>query len=171
MPQTQIDSQRQALFVKLDELTIGHTTHEHRAVFTVEESAEIKRNLPGGHTKNLFLKDKQGQLFLISALGDTSIPVNKLHRVLECKRLSFGKPDLLFEHLGVLPGSVTFFSIMNDLENQVKLVLDKALFDHDIVNFHPMENTATTAVNSDDLLTFAKAVDHDPVILDFAAIE
>jgi len=162
---------RAALFEKLSALGISHTTHEHKAVFTVEESAEIKVNLPGGHTKNLFLKDKNGIFFLICALGDTQIPVNKLHRSFECKRLSFGKPEPLLELLGVTPGSVTFFAIMNDTENQVKLVLDKALFDHDIVNFHPMENTATTAIASEALITFAKAVDHDPVIIDFSTVE
>lgn len=162
---------RAGLFKKLDELGIAHKTHEHKAVFTVEESAEIKTNLPGGHTKNLFLKDKNGTYFLISALGDTQIPINKLHRTFECKRLSFGKPEPLLELLGVTPGSVTFFSIMNDTKNQVKLVLDKSIFDHGIINFHPMENTATTAVKSAALITFAKAVDHDPVIIDFSTVE
>lgn len=162
---------RTALFEKLDTLGISHTTHEHKAVFTVEESADIKAGLPGGHTKNLFLKDKNGVFFLICALGDTQVPVNKLHRVFNCKRLSFGKPEPLLEHLGVTPGSVTFFAIMNDRENQVKLILDKALFAHDIVNFHPMENTATTAIASGALIIFAKSADHDPVIVDFSALE
>ena len=171
MSETAQEQHRNALFEKLDALGIEHKTHEHDAVFTVEESAEIKANLPGGHTKNLFLKDKAGQLFLICCIGDTKVPVNKLHPVLGCKRLSFGKPDLMEKHLGVLPGSVTFFAIMNDNENAVRLVLDKALFDHDIVNFHPMENTATTAIASEALITFAKAVDHDPVIMDFGDFE
>ena len=162
---------RAALFEKLDALGIPHTNHEHKAVFTVEESAEIKAELPGGHTKNLFLKDKNGQFFLICALGDTQVPVNKLHREFGCKRLSFGKPEPLLEYLGVTPGSVTFFAIMNDTDNKVKLMLDRALFDHEIVNFHPMENTATTAISSAALITFAKAVDHDPVIVDFSTIE
>ena len=162
---------RKQLFEKLDVLDISHTTHEHKAVFTVEESAEIKANLPGGHTKNLFLKDKKGQLFLVCCIGDTQVPVNKLHRVLDCKRLSFGKADLLEQYLGVLPGSVTFFAILNDRENNVRLVLDKALFDHEIVNFHPMQNTATTAIKSEALINFAKAVDHDPVIIDFDTVE
>lgn len=162
---------RKALFAKLDALGIAHETHEHKAVYTVEESADIKAKLPGGHTKNLFLKDKQGRFFLICCVGDTQVPVNKLHHVLDCKRLSFGKPEPLLEHLGALPGSVTFFAIMNDTDNQVKLVLDKALFEHDIINFHPMQNTATTALKSDELVRFAQAVDHDPVIIDFATVE
>lgn len=161
---------REDLFAMLDELDIPHTTHDHAPIFTVEESQGIKANMPGGHTKNLFLKDKAGALFLISALGDTPIKINKLHPVIGCKRLSFGKPDLLLAHLGVMPGSVTAFSVMNDKAGDVTLILDKALFDHDIVNFHPLLNNATTAIASGDLLRFAKAAGHDPLILDFESL-
>ena len=161
---------RKPLFDFLDKLGIAHTTHEHEAIFTVEQGAHIKTSLPGGHTKNLFLKDKSGTLFLLCALGETKIPVNQLHKVLDCKRLSFGKPDLMAEILGVTPGSVTFFAIMNDTENRVQLVLDQALLEHELVNFHPLENTATTAFAASDIKTFAKATGHDPVMLDFAAL-
>jgi len=161
---------RKPLFDLLDKLGIVHTTHEHEAIFTVEQGAHIKAALPGGHTKNLFLKDKSGTLFLVCALGETKIPVNQLHKVLGCKRLSFGKPDLMQDVLGVTPGSVTVFAIMNDRENRVGLVLDKALFNHDLVNFHPLENTATTAFAARDLEVFAKATGHEPVILDFATL-
>ena len=161
---------RAALFETLDKLGIVHETHEHEAVFTVEQGAEIKANLPGGHTKNLFLKDKAGALFLICALGDTQIPVNKLHKHLDCKRLSFGKPDLMLETLGVTPGSVTFFAVMNDQEQRVQLVLDKALFAYDIINFHPLENTATTAFKSADMEAFARDTGHKPIIMDFTKI-
>jgi len=161
---------RKPLYDLLDKLGIAHTTHEHEAIFTVEQGAHIKAQLPGGHTKNLFLKDKSGALFLVCALGDTKIPVNQLHKALGCKRLSFGKPDLMEEVLGVTPGSVTFFAIMNDCENRVQLVLDKALFDHKTINFHPLENTATTAFAASDIETFATATGHDPVILDFSRI-
>ncbi len=166
---------RKALLAKLGSLGIAHTTHDHAAVFTVADGAEIKAALAGGHTKNLFLKDKTGALFLVCALGDTQINVNHLHKTLGCKRLSFAKPDIMLEHLGVTPGSVTVFSVLNDKPQkdgsvEVTLVLDKALFEHDIVNFHPMINTATTAVNSADLLVFAKAVGHPPIIVDFKAL-
>ena len=110
---------RKPLFDLLDKLGIARTTHEHEAIFTVEQGAHIKAALRGGHTKNLFLKDKAGALYLICALGDTQIPVNKLHKHLGCKRLSFGKPDLMMETLGVTPGSVTFFAVMNDNESRV----------------------------------------------------
>ena len=162
---------RKDLFALLDKLGISHKTMDHAPVFTVEESQSVKGSLPGGHTKNLFLKDKAGALFLICALGDTPIKINKLHPVLGCKRLSFGKPDLLLEHLGVTPGSVTLFSVMNDTDNAVTLVLDKALLGNDIVNFHPLLNDATTAISSGDMIVFAKAAGHDPLILDFAQFE
>ncbi len=161
---------RRPLFDLLDKLGIAYTTHEHEAIFTVEQGAHIKACLPGGHTKNLFLKDKSGALFLVCALGDTKIPVNQLHKHLACKRLSFGKPDLMQDVLGVTPGSVTFFAVMNDRENRVQLVLDKALFAHDLVNFHPLENTATTAICASDMQVFAKATGHTPIITDFASI-
>jgi len=161
---------RKPLFDLLDKLGIVHTTHEHEAIFTVEQGAHIKASLPGGHTKNLFLKDKSGALFLVCALGETKIPVNHLHKHLGCKRLSFGKPDLMAEVLGVAPGSVTFFAIMNDKENRIQLVLDKALQNYSLVNFHPLENTATTAIAANDMAVFVKATGHEANLLDFTTI-
>jgi len=162
---------REDLFAYLDDLDISHTTVDHEPIFTVEAGHEIKASMPGGHTKNLFLKDKAGTIFLICALGDTPIKINKLHPVLGCKRLSFGKPDLMEATLGVTPGSVTLFSILNDKDIKVSLVLDKALLDHDIVNFHPLLNDATTAISSQDMVKFAKATGHDPNIIDFGALQ
>lgn len=162
---------RQQLLETLTDLDIVHTTHDHPPIFTVQEGAAIKAALPGGHTKNLFLKDKTGALFLICALGDTIVPINKLHKRLGCKRLSFGKAELLYTQLGVRPGSVTFFSIINDHNNKVTLILDEALFSHALVNFHPMENTATTAIASKDLLTFAQHTHHTAVKVDFKALQ
>jgi len=169
MPETQ-PATKDDLFARLDELGITHTTVNHKPVFTVEESAEIKAELPGTHTKNLFLKDKNGNFFLICAESHAQIKVNKLHPHLGCKRLSFGKAEYLLEHLGVTPGSVCLFSIMNDTESTVKLVIDKTLADAEIVNFHPLLNDATTAISSGDMIKFAKATGHDPVIMDFAAL-
>lgn len=159
---------RQELFDYLDSLDITHKTYDHAPIFTVEDGADIKAGMPGGHTKNLFLKDKAGKFFLICALGDTPIRINKLHPVLGCKRLSFGKAEPLLELLGMTQGSVTLFSILNDRENQVTLILDQALLNHDIVNFHPLLNDATTAISSTDMIKFAKAAGHDPIMLDFA---
>ncbi len=159
---------REDLLEYLEAQNIAHNTMDHAPTFTVEESAEIKAAMPGGHTKNLFLKDKSGQLFLLCAEAHTEIKVNKLHPILGCKRLSFGKPDILLENLGVIPGSVTLFSILNDIENNVTLIIDAALTRHKIVNFHPLRNDATTAISSTDMIKFAKSTGHDPIILDFA---
>ena len=161
---------RQDLFDYLDGLNIAHTTREHAPIFTVDEGADIKAAMPGAHTKNLFLKDKAGRFFLICAKNDTQIRINKLHPVLGCKRLSFGKPEPLLGLLGVTPGSVTLFSILNDKEGQVTLILDKALTAHEIVNFHPLLNDATTAISSIDMIAFAKATGHNPIVLDFAEL-
>lgn len=167
MPQATRDD----LYALFETHDISYNSTEHAPIFTVEEGRDIKAKLPGGHTKNLFLKDKSGKLFLVCALGDTQVKVNRLHAVLGCKRLSFGKPDLLGKHLGVTPGSVTVFSVMNDTDKNVTLVLDKALFEHDIVNFHPLKNDATTAISKDDLLKFCDITDHTPIILDFADLQ
>lgn len=165
MPATRDD-----LYTLFETLGINYTTTDHAPIFTVDEGLEIKKSMPGGHTKNLFLKDKAGALFLICALGDTPIRINRLHPMLGCKRLSFGKPELMETHLGVTPGSVTLFALMNDKEGQVTLILDQALLDHDIVNFHPLLNDATTAISSEDMVRFAKATGHTPTILDFKTL-
>ena len=161
---------RQDLFDYLDKINIAHNTLDHDPIFRVEDSLELKAQRPGANTKNLFLKDKAGKFFLICAQSDTNIRINKLHPILGCKRLSFGKTDPLLELLGVTPGSVTLFSILNDTESAVTLILDAALMNHDIVNFHPLLNDATTAISSADMIMFAKATGHDPVILDFAEL-
>lgn len=161
---------RNELFEYLDELGIAHSTQDHAPVFTVEEGQEIKASLPGGHTKNLFLKDKAGRFVLVSALGDTPVRINRLHKPMGCKRLSFAREEDLFEVLGVRPGSVTAFALMNDAAGRVTFVVDAALLATDPVNFHPLKNDATTAISRDDLLAFAKATGHDPLIVDFAAL-
>jgi len=161
---------RSDLFARFDRLGISHTTHEHRPFFTVEEGLDIKANLPGGHTKNLFLKDKKGALLLISALGDTVIRINRLHKLLGCARLSFGNETLLYETLGVRPGSVTAFSLINDTENRVRFVLDAALMQHSRVNFHPLSNDATTTISSQDLLRFTLDTGHGSQLVDFSSL-
>ena len=147
---------RNNLFRYLNELNIQYSTIEHEPIFKVEDSALLKKNMAGANTKNLFLKDKKGQLFLVCAVSDTKINVNKLHHILGCKRLSFGKPEVLKSALGVTPGSVTLFAIINDKNLEVTLVIDKSLMNYDIVNFHPLLNDATTAISNKDMIKFAK---------------
>lgn len=161
---------RADLFAFLDSLGIAHATLDHPAVFRVGEGDEIKAALPGGHTKNLFLKDARGRLWLISALGETAIDLKRLHPVIGSARLSFGNPDLMAETLGVTPGSVTAFGLINDTGRQVSFVLDAALAEADPVNFHPLENTATTAVSQAGFRRFLAALGVEPLIVDFAAM-
>lgn len=161
---------RAQLFAFLDALGVAHRTVEHAPVFTVAEGEAIKADLPGGHTKNLFLKDKKGSLILISALQSTQIALNQLHKAFHCARLSFGSADLLEASLGVTPGSVTAFAIINDPEHRVRFILDKALMEHETVNFHPLKNDATTALSSADLLAFVRALGREPEVLDLAAL-
>ncbi len=161
-------AQEDLLFQRLDQLDIVHHTQEHRAIFTVEDGIDLKAGMIGGHTKNLFLKDKAGTYVLISALSSTVIRLNQLHKRIGTKRLSFGKPEALKELLDVVPGSVTVFSVLNDATGSVRLILDKALFDHEDVWFHPMRNTASTRIKSEELLRFAQDIDHPAEVIDFS---
>lgn len=155
-------STRQDLFDFLDRLGVAHRTYDHDPVFTVAESETIKIDMPGGHTKNLFLKDKAGRLFLLCARAETKIQLNALAKALQAGRFSFGSPELLFEALGVTPGSVTIFALLNDRLGRVALLLDEGLLHVDPVNFHPLANDATTAVSPAGLMAFLEATGHPP---------
>ena len=161
---------RDQLLAFFDAQAIAYRTHEHPAVFTVAEGPEIKASMPGAHTKNLFLKDKKGRLWLISARQDTVIDLKQLHRTIGSDRLSFGNPELMGEVLGLTPGSVTAFGLINDRDHRVTFVLDKALADAEIVNFHPMINTATTAVSAADFRRFLGAIGVEPMVVDFTTL-
>ncbi len=165
-----VPATRAELEAFLGAIGVDFRTHEHPAVFRVEEGHEIKAAMPGAHTKNLFLKDKKGRLWLISANQDTVIDLKRLHRHIGSDRLSFGNAELMFETLGVTPGSVTAFGLVNDRDHRVRFVLDKALDDADIVNFHPLTNTATTAVSRDGLHAFLKVVGVQPMVVDFTLV-
>ncbi len=155
------------LFARLDALGIAHATTQHAPVFTVEESEGVKAQMPGGHTKNLFLKDKKGALFLLCALAESKIDLNAVSKLIGSGRFSFGSAELLLETLGVTPGSVTVFAVINDHEQRVRLLLEAGLFDHDPVNFHPLANTATTAISPGDLVRFLASLGRDPLRLRF----
>jgi Ala-tRNA(Pro) deacylase len=160
---------RQDLFARLAELGIATETVEHRPVFTVAESSELERRLAGGHTKNLFLKDRKDRLFLVVALGHAKIDLKSLHKRLGCDRLSFGRPELLMEVLGVPPGSVTPFALINDTARRVTVILDADMMRHERLNCHPLENTATTNIAREDLIAFIRACGREPRVLAVAA--
>jgi Ala-tRNA(Pro) deacylase len=160
---------RADLFAFLDQHGIAHRTLDHPPVFRVEDGLEIKAALPGGHTKNLFLKDAKGQLWLISALGETKIDLKSLPPVIGSARLSFGSEKRLYENLGVRPGSVTAFALLNDPEHRVRFVVDKGLMEADPVNFHPLSNDATTAISQQGFRRFLTALGRDPLVVDFTS--
>jgi Ala-tRNA(Pro) deacylase len=159
------------LFALLEKLGVAVTTQAHAKVFTVAESQSVKIDMPGGHTKNLFMKDKSGQLVLICALHATILPLNQLHRAIGTQRLSFTDAPLLWEALGVTPGSVTGFAILNDPAGRVKLVLDEALLTHETLNFHPLRCDMTTAISRADFLGFAAATGHTVTRIDFTKLQ
>ncbi|MFP4537497.1 MAG: prolyl-tRNA synthetase associated domain-containing protein [Dichotomicrobium sp.] len=156
---------RDDLFSQLNELGIETQTHEHPPLFTVEESQALRGEIAGAHSKNLFLKCKKGVLWLVVALEDTPVDLKTLHHKIGSGRLSFGKPDLMRAVLGVEPGAVTPFALINDTDRQVNVVLDEALLAHQTLNFHPLANTATTSISRDDFLKFIASCGHEPMRL------
>ena len=150
---------------RLAELGIAVETVDHAAVFTVAESAELHRQIAGAHTKNLFLKDAKDRLFLVVAESHTPVDLKALPRLIGSGRLSFGKPDLLMQVLGVTPGSVTALSLINDTAHRVSVVVDARLMQYDDINCHPLVNTATTRIARDDLMRFMQACGHEPLIV------
>src|SRR4051794_32671563 len=165
MPATRDD-----LVEYLNSLGISVTTVDHPPVFTVDEAQTLRGEIVGAHSKNLFLKDKKDALFLVVAREDAAIDLKHLHnRIGASGRLSFGKPELLMERLGVPPGSVTPFGLINDRPPRLRVILDSGLVAAGTVNFHPLVNTATTTLASHDLLAFIRATGHEPEILDFGA--
>lgn len=149
---------------------VAHVTHDHPAVFRVEEGLELKAALPGAHTKNLFLKDQKGRLWLISARQDTVIDLKRAAGVIGAAKLSFGNETLMWETLGVRPGSVTALGLINDTDHRVTFVLDQHLWDAEIVNFHPLTNTATTALNQSAFRRALSLMEREPIVVDFGSL-
>lgn len=158
------------LFAYLDTLGIDHTTVWHEPLFTVEQSAGLKAQMPGAHTKNLFLKDAGGALVLIAAEAHNSLRLNQLHKIIGTKRLSFGPAELMTEVLGVMPGSVTAFALMNDKGGRVRFLVDAVLAGAETVNFHPLVNTGTTAISGGDFRRFVAATGHGFEVVDFSEL-
>lgn len=156
---------RAELFAFFASLGISTSTVEHPPVFTVEDARLVHGDIPGGHCKNLFCKDEKGVLWLIVALEDARIDLKAAKDKIGSKRLTFGKPELLLEILGVTPGSVTPFGLINDQGHLTNVILDEAMMKHGLLNFHPLSNDATTTISSADLVRFIEATGHHPRIV------
>src|ERR1700722_10113762 len=144
------------LFAFLDQLGIEHSTIEHEPLFTVEQGRELWHKFPGLHCKNLFIKDKKDKIWLVVIQGDKRADIKALEKRLGAPRFSFGKPELLLEVLGLTPGSVTPFALMNDTEKRVSVVFDEEMMQSEKVNFHPLHNAASTTIRTADLSKFVK---------------
>lgn len=155
----------------LAEHGVAHVTHDHPAVFRVEEGLDLKAAMPGAHTKNLFLKDKKGALWLISARQDTVIDLKAAPKRIGSDRLSFGNEQLMWQTLGVRPGAVTALGLINDMDRRVGFILDRRLWEADIVNFHPLENTATTALDQAAFRRVLTLMGREAKVVDFGAGE
>jgi Ala-tRNA(Pro) deacylase len=156
----------QDLFRFLDDLGIAHTTKSHAPVFTVAESESLRDAIPGGHTKNLFVKDKKDQFFVLTVEENAVVDLKSVHKLIGASsRVSFGSPEKMLEYLGVIPGSVTVFGAINDTGHKVTFVLDEDLMAHEIINGHPLSNDATTSIGSGDLVSFLEATGHQPLVL------
>jgi Ala-tRNA(Pro) deacylase len=163
---------RAELTAFLDKVGADHATIDHPAVFRVGEGEAIKETIPGAHTKNLFLKDAKDQLWLISAEGHAAIDLKRLHKVIGSARLSFGSAELMKAVLGVTPGSVTAFALINDRDHhRVRFVLDRTLAEAALVNFHPLTNTATTTIDQAGFRRFLAAIGVEPLVVDFKAMQ
>ena len=160
-PKTQAE-----LFEFLDSLGIAHKTKQHAPVFTVAESVALRDEIPGGHTKNLFVKDKKDNYFLLTVEEHATVDLKTVHTIIgAASKVSFGRPEKLMEYLGVIPGAVTAFGVINDTGQNVKIIIDQDLMQDEIVNCHPLSNDATTSIASKDLLRFIEATGHEPLVL------
>ena len=165
MPKTEAE-----LFAFLAELGINVSTMRHPPLFTVADSQALRGEIAGGHTKNLFLKDKKDNFFLVTVGEEAVVDLKQIHHLIGASgKVSFGKPEMLMELLGVTPGAVTVFGVINDTAQRVKLILDEELMTHSLINAHPMTNEATTSIGAHDLLKFVKATGHDAAILKVSA--
>ncbi|ADY66806.1 MULTISPECIES: prolyl-tRNA synthetase associated domain-containing protein [Rhizobium/Agrobacterium group] len=154
------------LFAFLDGLGIEHKTKQHEPVYTVAESQSLRDLIPGGHTKNLFVKDKKDQYFVLTVEENAVVDLKSVHKTIgAASRVSFGRPEKMLEYLGVVPGSVTVFGAINDTGGQVTFVLDSDLLENELINGHPLSNDQTTTIGNKDLIRFLEATGHTPLVL------
>ena len=159
------------LFARFDALGIAHRTYSHPPVFTVVEAAALRGSLPGAHCKSLFFKDKKGGFWLAVMLEECRIDLKRLAARLTAPRFSFGAAADLHRLLGVRPGKVTPFALLNDVPHLVTPVLDAAMLQHDPLNYHPLVNDRTTAISAADLLQLIDASGNVPRIVNLADLE
>jgi Ala-tRNA(Pro) deacylase len=155
------------LLDRLIELEIEATTIEHPRVYTVEQSKALRGEIAGCHTKNLFLRNKKGVMWLVVCMENRKVDLKSTAECLGAGRFSFGNPERLMKYLGVVPGAVSPISIINDQTQQVRVALDQDMLGCEILNFHPLDNSMTTSIKTKDFLNFLAAENHMPTTVDF----
>ncbi|MFD9030502.1 prolyl-tRNA synthetase associated domain-containing protein [Streptomyces sp. NPDC059567] len=158
------DQAEAVLSARLDELGIAWTSERHAPVFTVEQARSLGTRLGGGGTKNLFLRDRRKRLVLLVADEDTPVDLKALAAEWGVGRLSFARPEALADALGVTPGAVSPFALMNAAPGTIRVVVDARLAEHKLLLFHPLRNDATTAVSPEGPLAFLRACGHEPEV-------
>ena len=161
----------QELLQTLDDIGVSYQLHHHEAVFSVKEADKVEKNIEGAHCRNLFLRDKKKKMFLVTVQNETPVDLKKLEKRLASGRLSFGSPERLFNNLGVLPGSVCPFSVINDQSHQVRLILEKEMMEQPIVTYHPLLNEMTVALTPTDLIKFFDHIGHPYEIVDLRCVK
>ncbi len=159
------------LYALFDQNGIVYVHNTHPPLHTVEESKQLRGDLPGAHVKNMFLKDKKDRLWLVTCLEHRKIRIRDLEKQVGAAKASFGKPELLWEVLGIRPGAVSPFGLINDTGHLVQPILDQQMLDVDPINAHPLHNEATTTIGAADFRRFFDLTGHDPLIIDFDALE
>ena len=159
------------VFAALDKLNIKHSTIVHPPMRTVQDSVALRGRVPGGYSKNLFLRNRKGRMVLVTLLEDRMVNLKALGQQLEMGKPSFASPQRLMHYLGVIPGAVTPLAVINDQTKAVTVVLDKALLEKNPLHFHPCDNTMTTTVETGDLLTYIESLHSSPIVVDFDALE
>ena len=169
--QANLPTSPEALLARLKELGIASHTVDHEPVFTVEQSRALRGQLPGGHVKNLFLRNKKEEMWLVTVEESKRVDLKALGERLTgatggAAKLSFGNADRLMSHLGVIPGAVTPFAVINDKGKAVRMVLDQDLLRFDVVHAHPLVNFKATALSPKDLVRFLEAEGHAPQVME-----
>ncbi len=165
-PLPDIPTSPEDLFAQFESLGISCELHHHEPIFTVAEGLHLKENIPGLHCRNLFVRDKKGTMFLVVAANETQIDLKKLPNLLGCGRLSFGSPERLWTYLGIRPGSVCPFCIVNDTEGQVQVILDRYMMGAEIVCYHPLDNAMTIGLTPADLIRYIESTGHEAQVVD-----
>lgn len=153
-----------------EEIGVKNTLFHHKPMFTVADGEDIKESIPGTHCRNLFIRDRKEKMFLVVAPNETPVDMKKLQELLDCGRLSFGSPERLWKYLGVKPGSVCPFAVINDHDKKVNVILDRDMMNADLLNYHPLDNSMTVSISPDDLKKFLRFTDHDFEILDLGLV-